>query len=323
MDRLGAMEMFVRIVETGSFSAVARELGTTQPTISKQLTGLEKQLKTRLLNRSTRSLSLTEAGTAYYERCKRIIDDVQEAEGALGRLQSSLTGMLHVNSSISLGQIYLTPLILQFQKQYPELMVELSLNDRYIDLVEEGVDVAVRIGRLSDSSLVARRLGSTRRQLVATPAYLALRGTPRTPEDLVNHNCLLYAYLSTGNEWTFKGPDGEIRVRVNGNFKANNGHAIREAVMANAGIAIAPDWLIHDKVERGELVALLPEFATSPLEINAVYPSARHVSAKVRSFIEFLQKEVKAIPAFAGVGTRDTRDEGLGVRGEGAVATDS
>jgi DNA-binding transcriptional LysR family regulator len=299
MDRLVAMEMFVRIVETGSFSAVARELGTTQPTISKQLTALEKQLKTRLLNRSTRSLSLTEPGTAYYERCKRIIDEVQEAEGALGRLQSGLIGALHVNSAIGLGQIFLTPLILKFQHQYPELTVELTLNDRYIDLVEEGVDVAVRLGRLTDSSLVARRLGSTRRLLVATPSYLAANGTPLTPADLVHHNCLLFAYLSTGNEWTFTGPDGEIRVRVQGNFRANNGHAIREALLADAGVALTPDWLIHDKVKNGEVVVLLPEFANPPLEINAVYPSGRHVSAKVRAFVEFLQTEFKAIPAFA------------------------
>ena len=299
MDRLVAMEMFVRIVETGSFSAVARELGTTQPTISKQLTALEKQLKTRLLNRSTRSISLTEPGTAYYDRCKRIIDEVQEAEGALGRLQSSLIGALHVNSSIGLGQIFLTPLILKFQQQYPELTVELTLNDRYIDLVEEGVDVAVRLGRLTDSSLVARRLGSTRRLLVATRTYLAAHGTPLTPGDLVHHNCLLYAYLSTGNEWTFTGSDGEIRVRVQGNFKANNGHAIREALLADAGVALTPDWLIHDKLESGAVVALLPEFANAPLEINAVYPSGRHVSAKVRAFIEFLLAEFRAIPAFA------------------------
>ena len=299
MDRLVAMEMFVRIVETGSFSAVARELGTTQPTISKQLTALEKQLKTRLLNRSTRSISLTEPGTAYYDRCKRIIDEVQEAEGALGRLQSSLIGALHVNSSIGLGQIFLTPLILKFQRQFPELTVELTLNDRYIDLVEEGVDVAVRLGRLTDSSLVARRLGSTRRLLVATRTYLAAHGTPLTPGDLVHHNCLLYAYLSTGNEWTFTGSDGEIRVRVQGNFKANNGHAIREALLADAGVALTPDWLIHDKLESGAVVALLPEFANAPLEINAVYPSGRHVSAKVRAFIEFLLAEFKAIPAFA------------------------
>lgn len=298
MDRLVAMEVFVRIVQTGSFSAVARELGTTQPTISKQLTALEGRVKTRLLNRSTRSISLTEAGTAYFERCKRILDAVQDAEGALGRLQATLSGTLHVNGSIAMGQIYLTPLILKFQQMHPELDVELSLNDRYVDLVEAGVDVAVRIGRLADSSLVARRLGNTRRVLVATPAYLRAHGTPRTPEDLVDHNCLLYAYLSTGNEWSFMGPNGEIRVRVNGNFKANNGHAIREALMADAGVALTPDWLLHDKVARGEIVALLPEFTAPPLEINAVYPSGRHVPAKVRAFIDFLQQEFAAIPAF-------------------------
>ena len=299
MDRLEAMEMFVRIVQTGSFSAVAREMGTTQPTISKQVTALEQRLKTRLLNRSTRSLSLTEAGTAFYERCKRIIDEVQEAEGALGRLQSSLTGTLHVNSSIALGQIFLTPLMLKFQERFSELTIELSLNDRYIDLVELGVDVAVRIGRLADSNLIARRLGETNRVLVATPAYLRTHGTPQQPADLTRHNCLLYAYLSTGNEWVFKGAEGEIRVRVHGNFKANNGHAIREALLAGAGVALTPDWLIHDKVEGGEVVALLPEFATAPLEINAVYPSGRHVSTKLRTVVEFLQEEFRAIPAFA------------------------
>jgi DNA-binding transcriptional LysR family regulator len=196
MDRLVAMEMFVRIVETGNFSAVARQLGTTQPTISKQLTALEQRLQTRLLNRSTRSISLTEAGAAYYERCRRIIDEVREAEGALGKLQSALSGTLHVNASIALGQIFLTPLLLTFQRQYPELAIELSLSDRYIDLVEEGADLAVRIGRLADSNLVARRLGSTRRVVVATPAYLAAHGTPKRPQDLVHHTCLLSAYLS-------------------------------------------------------------------------------------------------------------------------------
>jgi len=300
MDRLVAMEMFVRIVETGNFSAVARQLGTTQPTISKQLTALEQRLQTRLLNRSTRSISLTEAGAAYYERCRRILDEVREAEGALGKLQSALSGTLHVNGSIALGQIFLTPLLLRFQRQYPELAIELSLSDRYIDLVEEGADLAVRIGRLADSNLVARRLGSTRRVVVATPAYLAAHGTPRRPEDLAQHSCLLYAYLSTGNEWSFNGPDGEIRVRVQGNFKANNGDAIRQALLANVGVAMSPDWLIHDKVESGEVVVLLPEFTPPPLDINAVYPSGRHVSTKVRTFIEFLQEEFRAIPAFSG-----------------------
>jgi DNA-binding transcriptional LysR family regulator len=302
MDRLEAMEVFVRIVQAGSFSAVAREMGTTQPTISKQITALETHLGTRLLNRSTRNLSLTEAGTAYYERCKRILEDVKAAEGALGRLQSSLTGVLHVNGAIAMGQIFLTPLVLDFQRMYPELTIELTLNDRYIDLVEEGVDVAVRLGRLADSNLIARPLGQARRVLVATREYLDRFGTPRVPGDLSRHNCLLYAYLSSGNEWWFRGPQGELRVQAHGNFKANNGHAIREALLSGAGVALMPDWLVHAEIESGELVALLPEFAPAPLEVNAVYPSGRHVSTKLRTFLDFLQERFKAIPAFSSEG---------------------
>lgn len=257
-----------------------------------------KRLSTRLLNRSTRKLSLTEPGAAYYERCKRIIDEVRDAEGTLGRLQASLAGTLHINSSITLGQMFLTPVLLKFQEQHPELAVELSLIDRFIDLVEEGVDVAIRIGRLTDSSLVARRLGQSRRLTVATPAYLAKYGTPKTPQDLRDHNCLLYSYLSTGNEWLFRGPDGEVRVKVSGNFKSNNGHALREALLAGVGIATTPDWLAHDRLAAGEIVPILQEFAPPPFEINAVYSSNRHVSAKVRTFIEFLQQEFRAVPAF-------------------------
>jgi DNA-binding transcriptional LysR family regulator len=296
MDRLDAMEMFVRIVETGSFSAVAREMGTTQPTVSKQLTALEKRLGARLLQRSTRKLSLTESGQTYYERCKRIVDEVREAEGTLGKLQTSLSGSLHISASIAFGEIFLTPLVLQFQQRYPELSVELSTNDRFIDLVEEGVDVAVRIGRLSDSSLVARRIGSTRRIAVATPGYLLEHGTPRHPLDLTNHNCLLYSYLSTGNEWQFHGPEGEIRVRVSGSFKSNNGHALAEAVRAGVGIAMGPDWLMHARLATGEIQEILADYAPEALHINAVYPSNRLLSAKVRAFIDFLQEEFRKIP---------------------------
>ena len=314
MDRLEAMDIFVRIVDAGSFSAVARELGTTQPTISKQITALETRLKTRLLSRSTRSLSLTESGTAYYERCRRILEDVRAAEGALGLLQSSLTGVLHVNGSIALGQLFLTPLLLEFQRTYPELTVELTLNDRYIDLVEEGVDVAVRMGRLADSNLVARRLGLTRRVLVATRDYLDRHGTPRAPADLERHNCLLYAYLSTGNEWVFRGPQSDLRVQAHGNFKANNGHAIRDAMLAGVGAALVPDWLVHEEIKSGEVIQLMPELAPAPLEVNAVYPSGRHVSTKLRTFVDFLQQRFKAMPAFSAQGLEakapsDTRAE--------------
>jgi DNA-binding transcriptional LysR family regulator len=298
MDRLTAMEVFVRIVETGSFSAVARDLGMTQPTVSKQLSALERQLKTRLLNRSTRQLSLTEAGSAYYESCKRIIDTVRDAEANLGILQTQLSGLLRINTSIGLGQAYVGNLVLKFQKQHPGLSIDLSYADRFVDLVEEGMDLAIRVGHLNDSSLAARRIGSTSRSVVATPAYLAKHGTPQMPGDLANgHNCLLYAYLSTGNEWLFRGKEGPIRVKVSGNFRANNGDAIKQAVLADLGIAITPDWFVLREIEDGRMKAFLGDFAPPPAEINAVYPSARHVSAKVRAFTEFLRAEFQQIPS--------------------------
>jgi DNA-binding transcriptional LysR family regulator len=298
MDRLTAMEVFVRIVETGSFSAVARDLGMTQPTVSKQLSALERQLKTRLLNRSTRQLSLTEAGSAYYESSKRIIETVREAEANLGVLQTQLSGLLRINTSIGLGQAYVGNLVLKFQKQHPGLSIDLSYADRFVDLVEEGMDLAIRVGHLNDSSLAARRIGSTSRSVVATPAYLAKHGTPQVPEDLANgHNCLLYAYLSTGNEWLFRGKDGPIRVKVSGNFRANNGDAIKQAVLADLGIAITPDWFVLREIGDGSMKSFLGDFAPPPAEINAVYPSARHVSAKVRAFTEFLRAEFQQIPS--------------------------
>ena len=297
MDRLTAMEVFVRIVETGRFSAVARELAMTQPTVSKQLTALEGQLKTRLLNRTTRQLSLTEAGSAYYESSKRIIDAVREAEGNLGQLQTELAGMLRINTSIGLGQVYIAPMVLKFQAQHPGLAIDLSYSDRFVDLIEEGIDVAIRVGRLNDSSLAARRIGSAARSVIATPAYLARHGEPKVPQDLSSgHNCLLYAYLSTGNEWTFHGPEGELRVKVSGNFRSNNGEAIRQWVFADRGIAVSPDWLILKELEDGRLKAILSEFAPPPAEIHAVYPSARHVSAKVRVLTEFLRAEFQNVP---------------------------
>ena len=297
MDRLTAMGLFVRIVETGSFSAVAREMNMTQPTVSKQLTALERHLKTRLLNRSTRQLSLTEAGSAYYESSKRILDIVNEAEANLGVLQTQLAGVLRINCSIGLGQMYLGPLVLKFQSMHPELMIDLAYADRFVDVVEEGIDVAIRVGRLMDSSLAARRIGTSARSIIATPGYLKKHGTPQTPQDLAGHNCILYAYLSTGNEWIFQGKEGEIRVKVSGTLRANNGEAIKQAVRADLGIAASPTWLIQDDLESGKLQQILQEFTPLPGEINAVYPSGRHVSAKVRAFTEFLKIEFEKIPA--------------------------
>jgi DNA-binding transcriptional LysR family regulator len=296
MDKLTLMEIFVRIVETGSFSAVARETGMTQPTVSKQMTALERGLKTRLLHRSTRSLSLTEAGAAYYESCRQIIDQVRAAEVSLGALQGSLGGTLSVNSSVAFGQMFLSRLMLDFQALHPEVSALLTLNDRYIDLVEEGIDVAVRFGRLSDSSLVARRLAGSPVAVVASPAYLERRGVPQHPNELTGHHCLHYTYLSTGNEWVFPAPGGEIRVRIAGRFRTNNGYALRDAMLSGHGIAVMPLVFIQEELTRGAAVPVLQDFTAPPLPVNAVYPSGRFVSAKVRAFIDYLQERLPRIP---------------------------
>lgn len=296
MDKLALMEIFVRIVETGSFSAVAREAGMTQPTVSKQMTALERGLRMRLLHRSTRSLSLTEAGAAYYERCRQIIDQVRAAEISLGALQGSLGGTLSVNSSVAFGQMFLSRLMLDFQARHPEVSVLLTFNDRYIDLVEEGIDVAVRFGRLSDSSLVARRLAGSPVAVVASPAYLESRGVPQHPNELTGHHCLHYTYLSTGNEWVFPSPGGEIRVRIAGRFRTNNGYALRDAMLSGHGIAVMPLVFIQEELTRGAAVPVLQDFTAAPLPVSAVYPSGRFVSAKVRTFVDYLQERLPRIP---------------------------
>ena len=241
MDKLALMEIFVRIVETGSFSAVAREMAMSQPTVSKQIGALERDLKTRLLNRTTRSLSLTEAGAAYYERCRKIIDQVQAAETSLGAVQGTLTGTLSLNSSVAFGQMFLTHLVLDFQRMHPDLSVVLTLNDRYIDLVEEGIDVAHPLraaGRpgphRAPRGHLAGRAGRSAR--VSGKA----RATRRIPRELIRHSCLHYTYLSTGNEWVFPSPRGEVRVRISGTFRSNNGYALRDAMLAGHGIAVMP-----------------------------------------------------------------------------------
>jgi DNA-binding transcriptional LysR family regulator len=212
MDRLAAMELFVRVVETGSFSAAAREAGMTQPSVSRQLRALEKRLGARLLNRSTRHNTLTEAGRACYEDCRRIIAEVSAGEGNLGALQSALRGTLKVNTSVALGEDYIAPIAYQFQRQHPELAIDLTLNERFVDLIEEGIDLAIRFGPIVDENPVARRLGSTRRLTVAAPAYLRKRGTPQTPSDLTAQNCIAFNY-APATEWVYASRSGETRVR--------------------------------------------------------------------------------------------------------------
>jgi len=259
------------------------------------MTVLEEKLGVRLLNRTTRKLSLTEAGRDYYERCQRILDEVQEMETEVAGLQNRPTGTLRVNAPVAFGHLHMMSLLLAYQRKYPGLAIELSLEDRYVDLVQEGIDVAIRFGELGDSQLVARHVGSSARVCVASPAYLAARGTPNEPADLNSHNCITYTYLFS-DKWPFEGRDGLLSIKVRGDFRANSGMTIRAAALQGVGIASVPAFLVREDIETGRLVPVLSQFAPAPIRISAVYPSARLLSRKVKLFVEFMQEEFLKIP---------------------------
>jgi DNA-binding transcriptional LysR family regulator len=297
MDRLQAMHIFVRVVESGSFSAVARERKTTQGAISKQVAGLEKLLGSRLLTRTTRSLALTENGELYFEQARRLVAEVEEAESALRRGERQLSGWLRVAASVAYGRRVLLPLVASFLRDHPEVRIDLRVNDDFIDLVEQGVDVAVRIGDLPDSTMVARRVGTTRRAVVATRGYLrSLKpgvAPPRDPDDLLQHNCIVYTELASLNEWTFtagsgaRAAAGTIRsVRVRGGLQTNSSEIIRASVLRGMGLGYSPTWLFDEEIASGEVQVLLPEWPARPLPIQLVSPPGRKHSAKVKAFGE-------------------------------------
>jgi DNA-binding transcriptional LysR family regulator len=288
MLSLDVLQVFVRIAETGSFSAAARDLGLSKSAASKRLAVLEDRLGARLVNRTTRRLSLTEAGSDFLERAQRILAELEEAEQAAGRLTDEPRGILKVNAPMSFGIQHVAPALADFMTRYPDLAVTLDLDDRRVSLIEEGYDVAVRIADLPDSSLVARKLAPARRAVCASPAYWAAHGVPAHPRELARHNCLIYAYLPAQNDWRFRGPGGALAVRVAGNLKANNGDVLREAALAGLGVCLAPTFLVGDDLRAGRLRAVLDTFADDSLAIYAVYPHRRHLSAKVRAFVDFL-----------------------------------
>ncbi len=290
------MRIFTRVVETGSFSAVAREMGTIQPTISKQLTALEEHLGVRLLNRTTRQMSPTEAGRKFYERGRQILDELSDLESSLSHLQNRPTGLLRIHAAVAFGQLYILPSVFRFRRLYPALSIDLMLSDRYVDLVQEGVDMTIRFGELADSQVVARRIGGTTRVCVASPAYLRARNTPRSPADLAAHNCITYNYLFS-NEWEFEGPQGPQSIRVRGDFRANSALTIRAAALEGIGVAHMPGMFVQDDIDKGSLIRILADYGPPPVDIHAVYPTARLLSTKVKMFLEFIREEFQEIPA--------------------------
>jgi DNA-binding transcriptional LysR family regulator len=289
------MQTFVRVVETGSFSAVAREQTSTQSAISKQVAALEKHLGAKLLTRTTRTLALTDDGHRYFEDARRLVAEVTEAEGQLRRGEQQLRGWLRLASSVGFGVRVLRPHVHSFLAAHPGVKVDLKLNDGFIDLVEHGIDVAVRIGILADSTLVARRIGRIRRAVVASRAYVqaaTAQGTlPGIPEDLKQHPCIVYTELRTRNLWDFSTPDGSsVSVRVEGPLQTNASDIVRAAVLDGVGIAYSPTWLFQDLIDSGEVQVLLPGWQTSPLPLHLVSPPERRHAAKVRVFSEHLAR---------------------------------
>ncbi|NRB41188.1 MAG: LysR family transcriptional regulator [Pseudomonadales bacterium] len=292
MDRLVAMSMYVRVVETGSFSAVARELNTTQPTVSKNIAELENWLGAKLLNRSTRSLHLTEAGADYYQRCLSILMDVEEAEQNIGQMQTQAKGTLRINTVVAFGRLHIMPLIGEFLELYPEIKIDVLLNDRRIDLVEEGVDLAIRMGPLADSSLIAKKLTASCMVTVATQRYLDKWGMPEHPSELKNHNCILYNGRDNYRQLDYLEDGQAFHVRVDGNISSNNSEAIREALLSSYGIALVPRWLVGDALLDGSLCEVLKDFVPAEHDIFAVYPPGRHLPSKARFFIDFLAEKI-------------------------------
>jgi DNA-binding transcriptional LysR family regulator len=291
MDALADIAVFVRVVERGSFTLAADELELSRAVVSKYISRLEERLGARLLHRTTRRLSLTEAGAALFEASRGAIERIEEAEGAVAQLQSEPRGRLKVSAPMSFGILHLGPALTDFSREHPRVSLDMRLDDRFVNLVEEGIDVAVRIGALTDSSLVARKLATTRSIVCAAPAYLTEHGEPETPEDLAAHNCLIYSYLSTANVWRFTAPDGrDIPVAVNGSFRINNGIVLGEAAAAGHGILLTPSFYVAPLLRDGRLKRILTNYRLPELGIHAVYPQRDHVPPKVRAFVDFLAK---------------------------------
>jgi DNA-binding transcriptional LysR family regulator len=283
------MQAFVRVASLGSFSAAARALNLSQTMVTKHVVALEDRLGVKLLNRSTRKLVLTEAGRSYLASCERILAEIEEADASASLDRVEPRGTLRLNGPLTFGFRQIVPALAAFSRFYPAVDVDLGLADRYVDLIEEGWDLAIRIGRLKDSSLVARRLAPCRTAVCAAPSYLEAHGIPRTLDDLKNHNCLGYTLPSAigANRWVF-GPEGDIVVPVKGNLRANNGDALLAAALAGQGLIYQPTFLVGDGLRDGSLVRILPGDPTYELGIHAVFPSGRQAPAKVRAFVEFL-----------------------------------
>ncbi|AMP07921.1 bacterial regulatory helix-turn-helix, lysR family protein [Collimonas arenae] len=298
MDQIKAIRGFVRAVELGSLSAVAREQHTTQPTVSKMIAALEKELGVRLLERSTTSLTLTDQGKRFYERSKRVLEEFSEAVSDARGLTEKPAGQLRVNAPLGLGQLRLNALVLEFLALYPDIEVELILNDRFVDLVEDGVDVALRLAGSLPPNVIARKIAASQRYLVAAPAYLERYPEIRSPADLASHRYIGFARPANGEVTELSGPGGTLEIVTRSRYQVNSSLAIRESFLMGAGLGICPSWLVHDLVASGQLRRVLPEWSAAGQEASLLYPSRRYQSLRATLFMQFLAEKIPQLPGF-------------------------
>ena len=298
MDQLIAMRTFVRVVQTGNFSAAAREQNSSQANVSKRVLGLESLLGAKLLTRTSRELSLTDMGSEYYQKCLVILAELDEADAAVRSEAASPKGTLKIAAPIALARLVLAPLVKAFIEQYPEIKIDLAASDAQVDLIAQGIDIAIRAKKLEDSSLVARHLFDNPMLLVASPDYLQQRGIPNAPEELKHHNCIVYSLLSSINIWRFskKAKEGEkdkeYSVPVTGNFQSSNGDTNLEVALTGLGIVQLPIWMIDEHIKSGRLTQVLTDYKAVSIPLNAIYPQNRYEPLKVRCFVDFLKKQL-------------------------------
>jgi len=288
MDTLTWMRTYAAVVATGSFTRAADRLGLSKALTSKYVGQLEEHLGVRLLNRTTRKLNLTEVGQAYYQRCRQLIDDLDELESAVRQQQASPQGQLRIAAPTTFGEGYLTRIVAEYLQQQPGVSIELVLADRFVNLVDEGFDLAVRIGSLSDSSLIARRLAPMQIVTCGSPDYLKLHGEPLHPRELTTHNCVLDTNIVNPEQWTFREAGQTIRVNISGRFRVNSAQAVREMLLSGAGIGLCPRYVVEEDLIAGRLQLLLHDYLATEYGIYAVYSHSRHLAAKVRTFVDFL-----------------------------------
>ncbi len=302
MNNLTGMMVFAQVVQSGSFSKAAEALGMSKSSVSKKVSFLEDRLGVRLLNRTTRKLSLTEVGHVFFERCERIMNEAQEAELAITRLQDEPRGLLKMSAPVSFGILHLGKPLAEFMGRHEDVQVDISLNDRFVDIVDEGFDMAIRIGRLPDSSLIAKKIGSTRLMATASPSYWEKHGKPEHPRDLAGHECLIYTLARNNFSWVYMEDGKQHSVDLSGSLKANNGNIINDMAVAGGGISLSPAFIVGNKIAEGKLEAVLEDYEIEPINIYAVYPHNRHLSAKVRLFVDFLKDWFGGCPSWEEIG---------------------